>query len=97
MWVGGKIEGSMCRRALGTSSTATHSNGEGRTPIGDCVADLVSVAHRGMAVKVASHDLNPLEFALLSKEEWTTTQLARELPANAPRVSRAVTRMVDLG
>ena len=69
--------------------------------LGECVAGLVNAAYRGMAEQVASHDLNPLEFALLraflGKEEWTTTRLAQVLPVKAPHVSRVVTRLVDRG
>ena len=69
--------------------------------LGECVAGLVNVAYRGMAEQVASHDLNPLEFALLraflGKEEWTTTRLAQVLPVKAPHVSRVVTKLVDRG
>ena len=69
--------------------------------LGDCVAGLANVAYRGMAEQVASHDLNPLEFALLrallGEEKWTTTQLAQVLPVKAPRISRVVTKLVDRG
>ena len=61
----------------------------------------MNAAHKGIAEHLASHGLNPLEFALLrtflSKEKWTTTQLAHALPAKAPRISRMVTKMADLG
>ena len=75
----------------------------GRPPVdlGDCVTGLVNAAYKGMAEQVASHDLNPLEFALLraflGKKEWTTTQLAQVLPVKAPWISRVVTKMVDRG
>ena len=80
-----------------------HADLTGRPPadLGECVAGLVNAAYRGMAEQVASHDLNPLEFALLraflGQEEWTTTRLAQVLPVKAPHVSRVVTKLVDRG
>ena len=48
-----------------------------------------------------SHDLIPLEFALLRaflrQEEWTTTQLAQVLPVKPSRISRVVTKLADRG
>ena len=69
--------------------------------LGECVAGLVNVAYRGIAEQVASHDLNPLEFALLRAfldvEQWTITQMAQSLPVKTPRISRLVTNLVDRG
>ena len=69
--------------------------------LGECVAGLVNIVAKGMADQVASHDLIPLEFALLRaflrQEEWTTTQLAQVLPVKPSRISRVVTKLADRG
>ena len=88
---------------MNLNQTRQHAAIAERQPadLGECVAGLVNVAYRGMAEQVASHDINPLEFALLRaflvKEEWTTSRLAQFLPVKVPRISLMVTKMVDRG
>ena len=69
--------------------------------LGACVAGLVNVVAKGMAELVAPHNLQPLEFALLrlflQKERWTTTELAQVLPVTTSRISRVVTKLVEMG
>ncbi len=69
--------------------------------LGACVAGLVNVVAKGMAELVAPHNLQPLEFALLRlflrKERWTTTELAQVLPVTTSRISRVVTKLVEMG
>ena len=70
------------------------------TDLGSCVAGLVNTLAKGTEELMATHGLIPMEFALLrlflAREEWTTTQLAQELPVKISRISRMVTRLVDI-
>ena len=65
------------------------------------MAQLVNVAHRGMAEQMASHDLNSLEFAIprafLDQDEWTTTQPTQVLSVKASRKSRLADQLVETG
>ena len=69
--------------------------------IGESVSALVTAVYRGIAEQVNPHNLNPLDFAVLRsflrQEEWTTTALANILPVTASRISRVVTKLVDMG
>ena len=69
--------------------------------LGSCVAGLVNALAQGTVGLMAPHGLIPMEFALLRlffvKEEWTTTELAQALPVKAPRISRVVSKLVDMG
>ena len=76
--------------------------GEGPpTDLGSCVAGLVNTLAKGTEDLMATHGLIPMEFAVLrlflAREEWTVTRLAEELPVNTSRISRIVTRLVDMG
>ena len=55
----------------------------------------------GIAERVEPYGLTPMEFNLLrvflDKRNCTVTQLAAILPVDAPRVSRVVNKMVDMG
>ena len=79
-------------------------HGKARMPstgLREYVVGQVNAVTRSMAELAASYGLIPLDFALLrlflEKEDWTTTQLAGALPVNASRISRVVTKMVDMG
>ncbi len=69
--------------------------------LGACVADLMNVFDKGMTDEVEAYDLSSLEFSILrtcmQRGECTTTQLAEMLPVDAPRISRMVTRLVNMG
>ena len=69
--------------------------------IESCVADLVNVFDKGMADEVEPYDLSSVEFGILrtcmQRGECTATQLADILPIDAPRVSRMVNRLVNMG
>ena len=69
--------------------------------IGESVTALMTAVYRGIAEQVNPHNLNPLDFAVLRsflrQEEWTTTALANILPVTASRISRVVTKLVDMG
>ena len=69
--------------------------------LGSCVTGLVNALAQGTVGLMAPHGLIPMEFALLRlffvKEEWTTTELAQALPVKAPRISRVVSKLVDMG
>ena len=70
------------------------------TDLGSCVAGLVNTLAKGTEELMATRGLIPMEFALLrlflARKEWTTTQLAQELPVNTSRISRVVTKLVDM-
>ena len=67
--------------------------------LGKCVTGLVNVVAKGTADELDSYDLSPVDFSLLrlclERGECTATELADELPVDASRISRMVTRMVD--
>ena len=69
--------------------------------LGVCVAGLVNAVDKGMAEETTPYDLSPLEFNLLricmERGEHTATQLAEVLPVDASRISRVVTRLVNMG
>ena len=70
--------------------------------LGRHVTLLSSVITKGLAREVASHALHQQEADLLEicferGEECTATQLAEFLPVDPARISRLVTRLVDLG
>ena len=69
--------------------------------LGAYVADLVNAVDKGMADEVAPYDLSTLEFSLLrfcmERVECTATQVGEILPSDAPRISRMVSRLVDMG
>ena len=56
---------------------------------------------KGVERQIEPHGLINMEFAILKafndKDEWTVTHLADLLPADAPRISRLVSRLVDRG
>lgn len=65
------------------------------------VARLVNAVDKGLADEVAPYGLIPSEFNLLrtcvEEGPCTATQLADVLPVDASRISRMVTRLVNLG
>ena len=69
--------------------------------LASCVAGLTNTLSRGTAGLTAAYDLGPIEFALLrlflARDEWTTTELAEELPVKVPRISHIVTKVVNRG
>ena len=69
--------------------------------LGITVASLMNAVDKGTAEETTAHDLSPMEFNLLSicmrGGEHTATQLAEMLPVDASRISRVVTRLVDMG
>jgi DNA-binding MarR family transcriptional regulator len=71
------------------------------TDLGSCVAGLVNTLARETADLVASRGLIPLDFALLrlfvGRERWTTKKLAEVLLVKTSRISRVVTKLVDMG
>ena len=79
------------------------SSGEGVQPsdLAEGVVSLVNAFVKGVERQIAPLGLTNMEFALLKtfleKNEWTVTGLAEVLPADAPRISRVVTRMVERG
>ena len=64
------------------------------------VSGLMNAVAKGMADELAPYDLSPLDFDLLryclERRECTATELASVLPVDASRISRIVTRMVDM-
>ncbi len=66
-----------------------------------CVASLVNAVDKGLADEVTPYGLITSEFNLLrscvDNGPCTATQLADLLPVDASRISRMVTRLVNLG
>ena len=66
-----------------------------------CVASLVNAVDKGLSDEVSPYGLIPSEFNLLrtcaENGPCTATQLAEILPVDASRISRMVTRLVNLG
>ena len=69
--------------------------------LGAYVSGLVNAVDKGMADEVAPYDLSTLEFSVLrlcmENVECTATQMGGVLPSDAPRISRMVSRLVDMG
>ena len=67
--------------------------------LASCVAGLTNTLAKGTAGLMTAYGLVPMEFALLrlflARDEWTTTELAQELPVKAPRISYIVTKFVN--
>ena len=88
---------------LDPDTTGRQDNPLGWQPadLGWCVAGLANALAKVTGDLAARHGLIPSEFALLrlflAKEEWTITELAEELPVKAPRISRVVRKLVDMG
>ena len=65
------------------------------------MASLVNAVDKGLADEVTPYGLIPSEFNLLrtcvENGPCTATQLAEVLPVDASRISRMVTRLVNLG
>ena len=82
-----------------------HGNTERETPtidLGVHVADLGIALSRGISDILAPYGLFPVDFALLRAcrrmgDECTATQLAGVVPTDPSRISRIVTKLVDLG
>ena len=57
--------------------------------------------YKGIAAEVAPYDISPIDVQLmmicLESRECTATQLARQLPVDASRVSRLATGLADRG
>ncbi len=76
---------------------------EGSSPpeLAEGVVQLVNAVVKGVERQISPAGLISMEFAILKsfveKNEWTVTQLADVLPADAPRISRLVTKLVDRG
>jgi len=72
-----------------------------RMDLGASVVTLVNAITKGIEEELAPHNLNSVEFSLLSycyeNEACTATELAGVLPVDPPRVSRMVTALVDRG
>ncbi len=65
-----------------------------------CVADLVNAVDKGVADEVSPYGLIASEFHLLrvcAEAPSAAMQLAEVLPVDASRISRMVTRLVNLG
>ncbi len=69
--------------------------------LASCVTGLTNTLAKGMAGQMTAYGLVPMEFALLrlflARDEWTTTELAQELPVKVSRISHIVTKMVNSG
>ena len=69
--------------------------------LAEWVVQLVNAVVKGVERQITPSGLISMEFAVLKsfmeKNEWTVTQLADVLPADAPRISRLVTKLVERG
>ena len=70
--------------------------------LGAHVTDLGIAVTRGISDILAPHGLFPVDFALLRAfrrigDECTATQLAEVVPTDPSRISRIVTKLVDMG
>ena len=70
--------------------------------MGAYAADLGLAVTRGIAEILAPYGLFPVDFSLLRAcwrmgSECTATQLAEVVPTDPPRISRIVTKLVELG
>ncbi len=78
----------------------SHQDGASSAALERCVADLVNAVDKGVADEVSPYNLIPSEFNLLrvcAEGPRAAMQLADVLPVDASRISRMVTRLVNLG
>lgn len=65
------------------------------------VVQLINAVVKGVERQIEPAGLISMEFSILKsfveKSEWTVTQLSDVLPADAPRISRLVSKLVDRG
>ena len=70
------------------------------TSLGPYIMDMLNAFASGIADEAAPHDISSLEYGLLgfclAQGECTATQLAQVLPVDASRISRLVSRLVDM-
>ncbi|MDE2861753.1 MAG: MarR family transcriptional regulator [Chloroflexota bacterium] len=70
------------------------------TNLGPYIMDLLNAFASGISDEAAPHDITSLEYSLLrfclAEGECTATQLAQVLPVDASRISRVVSRLVDM-
>ena len=75
--------------------------GKPEVDLEDLVMGLVNAVTKATADETTPYNLTPLEFTLLricmEKEECTATELAVDLPVDASRISRLVTKLFDDG
>ena len=82
------------------SGRQVHQGGASSAALERCVADLVNAVDKGVADEVSAYALIPSEFNLLrvcAEGPCAATQLAGVLPVDASRISRMVTRLVNMG
>ena len=78
-------------------------SGEGSSApqLAEGVVQLINAVVKGVERQIEPAGLISMEFSILKsfaeKSEWTVTQLADVLPADAPRISRLVSKLVDRG
>lgn len=76
-------------------------DGDSPPKLAEGVVQLVNAVVKGVERQISPAGLINMEFTILKsfqeKNEWTVTQLANVLPADAPRISRLVTKLVDRG
>ena len=69
--------------------------------LGKHVTTMLNVVTKVLSAELDACDLTPLEYSLLrlclERGECTATEIAQELPVDASRISRMVTRLVDNG
>ena len=96
---------STCRLGKGVVETPRSEQGtQAGVPLESLAASLaglVTVVEKGLMEETLPFNLSPLEFNLLRTcmlgGEHTATRLAEMLPVDASRISRVVTRLVDMG
>ena len=84
------------------SQSDEHSwEGSPRPELAEEVVGLVNAVVKGVERQIEPFGLINMEFSILKcfteKDEWTVTALANLLPADAPRISRLVSKLVDRG
>ena len=76
---------------------------EGSSPpeLAEGVLGLINAVVKGVERQIEPFGLINMEFSILKsfldQDEWTVTGLANLLPADAPRISRLVSKLVDRG
>ena len=83
------------------TADATGTDGSSAPELSDGVAQLINAVVKGVERQIEPAGLISMEFSILKsfseKSEWTVTQLSDILPADAPRISRLVSKLVDRG
>ena len=95
------MSSNITNRAAAPGTDERSGEGPSSPELADGVVQLINAVVKGVERQIEPAGLISMEFSILKsfaeKSEWTVTQLSDVLPADAPRISRLVSKLVDRG